>query len=175
MAEFRAGGRKGMLAAPMIAIAHAISEPDDIAASDYFASLTGAGGMRFAEPGGETEPIGNRIIVLPQDESRTRSRDPHSGFVDYVPLGSVARGEALVVSASSKSLPCAPCHGRDLKGQGDVPAISGRAPIYTVRALNDMKIGMRSGRSMAQMEAVVEKLGIEDMIAIAAYLGTREP
>jgi cytochrome c553 len=193
MAEFRAGGRKGVLAAPMIAIAHAISEPDDLAASDYFASLNpsistkviegdvvpkshvGAGGMRFAEPGFETEPIGNRVIVLPEDESRTRSRDPHSGFVDYVPLGSVARGQVLVVSASSKTLPCAPCHGRDLKGQGDVPAIAGRAPIYTVRALNDMKIGMRTGRSVAQMEAVVEKLGIKDMIAIAAYLGTRQP
>ena len=56
-----------------------------------------------------------------------------------------------------------------------MPAIAGRAPIYTVRQLNDMKIGIRSGGSVAQMEAVVEKLGIEDMIAIAAYLGTREP
>jgi cytochrome c553 len=193
MAEFRAGGRKGVLAAVMIAIAHAISVPDDLAASDYFAALSpsifikvvesdvvpkshvGTGGMRLAEPGGETEAIGNRIIVLPGDELRTRSRDPHSGFVDYVPPGSVARGEALVVSASSRTLPCAPCHGRDLKGQGDVPAIAGRAPIYMVRQLNDMKIGIRAGASSAQMEAVVEKLGIEDMIAIAAYLGTREP
>jgi len=56
-----------------------------------------------------------------------------------------------------------------------VPPIAGRAPIYTVRQLNDMKIGIRSGGSVAQMEAVVDKLGIEDMIAIAAYLGTREP
>jgi len=193
MAQFRAGGRKGVLAAPMIAIAHAISEPDDLAASDYFAALhpristkvtesdvvpkshVGPGGMRFAEPGGETEAIGNRIIVLPEDESRSRSRDPHSGFVDYVPPGSVAAGEALVLSASSKTLPCAPCHGRDLKGLGEMPPIAGRAPIYTVRQLNDMKIGIRSGGSVAQMEAVVDKLGIEDMIAIAAYLGTREP
>jgi cytochrome c553 len=193
MAEFRTGGRKGVLAAPMIAIAHAISEPDNLAASDYFAALSptilrkviesdvvpkshvGAGGMRFAEPDGGTEAVGNRIIVLPQDEARTSSRDPHSGFVDYVPPGSVARGQALVVSGASKTLPCAPCHARDLKGFADVPPIAGRAPIYTVRQLNDMKIGLRSGGAVAQMEAVVEKLAIQDMIAIAAYLGTREP
>jgi hypothetical protein len=43
--------------------------------------------MRFVSPGNEMEPIGNRIITLPQDQSRATLRDPHSGFVAYVPRG----------------------------------------------------------------------------------------
>src|SRR5262249_59836992 len=77
-------------------------------AADYFASLkprpgytkvvetemvaksyVGAGGMRFATPDGAKEPIGNRIIVLPQNPHLAELRDPHSGFIDYVPTGSL--------------------------------------------------------------------------------------
>ena len=47
-------------------------------------------------PDGGTEPIGNRIIELPEDGERFEHRDPHSGFVSYVPTGTLAKGEALV-------------------------------------------------------------------------------
>jgi cytochrome c553 len=194
MAEFKNGGRKGVRAATMITIAQAISDDDALAASRYFAALApgiatqvtetdtvpksfvGSGAMRFAEPGGEKEPIGNRIIVLPQDEARAKSRDPHSGFIDYVPVGSIARGEVLVTTGDGgKTIPCAICHGEALKGLGEVPSIAGRPPIYVVRQLNDMKTGARSGTAMALMKAVVDKLSTEDMVAIAAYLGSRAP
>ena len=56
-----------------------------------------------------------------------------------------------------------------------MPAIAGRPPTYVVRQLNDMKNGARSGTSMALMNAVVEQLTIDDMIAIAAFVGAREP
>ncbi len=194
MTEFKNGGRKGVRATTMIAIAQAITDADALAASEYFAALkpgvwtkvietdavaktyVGAGGMRFAAPEGGTEPIGNRIIVLPQDEFRAKSRDPHSGFIDYVPTGSIARGEALVSSGGNgKTIPCAICHGQTLRGIGELPAIAGRPPTYIVRQLNDMKTGARSGTSMALMKAVVEQLTMEDMVAIAAYVGSREP
>jgi cytochrome c553 len=194
MAAFKTGGRKGVRATTMIAIAQAISDADALAAAEYFAELkpgvwtkvietdsvpksyVGAGGMRFAEPGGELEPIGNRIIVLPQDETRAKSRDPHSGFIDYVPTGSIARGEALVTTGDGgKTIPCAICHGQTLQGLGELPSIAGRPPTYVVRQLNDMKTGARSGISTALMKAVVDKLTMEDMIAIAAYLGSRDP
>ena len=55
-----------------------------------------------------------------------------------------------------------------------MPAIAGRPPTYIVRQLNDMKTGARSGISTALMK-VVEKLSVEDMVAIAAYLGSRDP
>ena len=44
-----------------------------------------------------------------------------------------------------------------------------------MRQLNDMQSGTRSGAAMALMKAVVEKLTVDDMIAIAADLGSREP
>jgi cytochrome c553 len=194
MTAFKSGGRKGVRATTMIAIAQAISEADALAASEYFAALkprvftqvietdavpkshVGAGGMRFAVPGGDKEPIGSRITVLPQDEARAKSRDPHSGFIDYVPPGSIARGEALVTTGGEgKTIPCAICHGPTLKGLGELPSIVGRPPTNVVRQLNDMKTGARSGDAMALMKAVVEKLSVDDMVAIAAYLGSREP
>jgi cytochrome c553 len=194
MTAFKNGGRKGVRATVMIAIAQAISDADALAASEYFAALkpnvftrvietdtvpkshVGAGGMRFVVPGGDQEPIGNHIIVLPQDETRAKSRDPHSGFIDYVPPGSIAKGEALVTTGGeAKTIPCAICHGPTLKGLGELPSIVGRPPTYVVRQLNDMKTGARSGDAMALMKAVVEKLSVDDMVAIAAYLGSREP
>ena len=47
--------------------------------------------------GEETEPIGQRIIEMPDDAERTELlRDPRSGFIAYVPVGSIKKGEALV-------------------------------------------------------------------------------
>jgi cytochrome c553 len=74
-----------------------------------------------------------------------------------------------------KTIPCSICHGQTLQALGEVPAIAGRPPTYIVRQLNDMKTGARSGISTALMKAVVEKLSVEDMVAIAAYLGARDP
>ena len=194
IAAFKTGGRKGVRATTMITIAQAISDADALAAAEYFAALqpgvwtkvvetdsvpksyVGAGGMRFAEPGGEMEPIGNRIIVVPQDQTRAKSRDPRSGFIDYVPTGSIAKGEAPVTTGDGgKTIPCAICHGQTLQGLGELPSIAGRPPTYVVRQLNDMKTGARSGISTALMKAVVDKLTVEDMVAIAAYLGSRDP
>jgi len=47
------------------------------------------GRMRFALAAGGTEPIGNRIITLPQDQSKATRRDPHSGSSPtYLPAAS---------------------------------------------------------------------------------------
>jgi cytochrome c553 len=125
---------------------------------------------------GGTEPLGNRIIVVPQDKERAESRDAHSGFVDYVPLGSIKRGEDLVsTGGGGKTIPCTICHGPMLKGIAEIPNIAGRAPIYVFRQLNDIKTGNRSGGNVELMKAVVANLTEDDMIAIAAYLGSREP
>ena len=57
-------------------------------------TFVGQGRMRFLRPEGGTEPVGNRIITVPQDVERARSRDPHSGFTAYVPKGNLASGKA---------------------------------------------------------------------------------
>ena len=51
------------------------------------------GGMFLAldEPG--TEPIGNRIIEVPENTEATEIlRNPRSGFIAYVPTGSLKKG-----------------------------------------------------------------------------------
>jgi cytochrome c553 len=191
---FKNGERKGVRATNMITFAGVLSDDDIRSAAEYFSALKpnvwtkvietdtvpsnyiGPGGMRFALPSGGSERIGNRIIVLPQDRERAESRDAHSGFVDYVPLGSIKRGEALVSTGDGgKTVPCAICHGPTLKGIAEIPSIAGRAPIYVFRQLNDIKSGNRSGGNVALMSSVVANLSEDDMIAIAAYLGSRDP
>ena len=127
--------------------------------------------MRFADAGGETEPLGNRIIVLPEDAERAASRDARSGFINYVPVGSIKRGETLVTTGEGgKTLPCSICHGL-----GDVPPLAGRDGTYLIRQLTDIKSGNRIGPSVALMEQVVKNLSGDEMVAIAAYLASREP
>jgi len=193
MAEFRAGTRKGMRGGIMIQIAKAISDDDIKAAAQYFGSMNhplwykvvetdtvpksylGNGAMRFPVENGGTEPIGNRIIELPQNDLSAESRDPRVGFVAHVPTGSVKKGEALVMTGGGKTTACTACHGADLKGIAEVPPISGRSPMYIYRQLNDIKIGTRDGLWTPLMKPVVAKLTDDDMIAISAYLTTRPP
>jgi cytochrome c553 len=133
------------------------------------------GRMRLPLPSGGTEPLGNRIITLPQDPSRVEARDPHSGFIAYVPPGSLKRGEALVNGSSGKTVACAICHGEGLTGLGDIPRLAGVHPIYIVRQLFDFQVGANTSSAAAQMKKVVEKLSEDDMIAIAAYAASLNP
>ena len=71
------------------------------------------GRMRLPLPSGGTEPIGNRIVTLPQSPSRVELRDPHSGFIAYVPLGSLKKGKDLVKRAArAKRSPARPAMAR---------------------------------------------------------------
>ena len=131
--------------------------------------------MRFAEPAGEREPIGNRIITLPEDQARARLRDPDSGFIAYVPVGSLAKGRELAVSGGGRTLPCAACHGQDLKGAGDVPRLAGVHPIYIARQLYRFRDGTRNGAGAALMKPAVDRLTDDDIVNLSAYLGSLAP
>jgi cytochrome c553 len=134
------------------------------------------GRMRLPLPAGGTEPLGNRIITLPQDPARVELRDPHSGFIAYVPPGSIKKGEELVTKGGGgKTIACNICHGEGLKGLGDVPALAGVHPIYVVRQLYNIQVGANSSSAAAQMKKVVEKLSEDEMIAIAAYTASLAP
>lgn len=189
----------------MIAIAKTLTESESKAAAEYFASLkwtpwekviesavapkvrTSVNGLFLPLTGGATEPLGQRIIEVPENPELTdKYRDPRSGFIAYVPVGSLAQGEALVSTgfeagansknpASKKTMPCGACHGADLKGKGDVPGIAGRSPSYTMRQLWDLQQGTRNGAGAKLMKGVVAKLTLDDMIAITAYVTSREP
>jgi cytochrome c553 len=192
MADFKSGARKD--AARMNGIAKAMTDEESQQAADWFAAvkpqvwtkvteastvpktIVGQGRMRFLAPGGGTEPVGNRIITVPEDQERARSRDPKSGFVAYVPVGSIARGKALVeTGGSGKTVACSICHGDALKGLGNVPRLAGLHPIYIARQLYLFKDGSRNGIDAQLMKRSVAQLTDEDIVALAAYLASLVP
>jgi cytochrome c553 len=178
----------------MNAIAKEVSDDEARQAAEWFAALkpgrwtkvteaamvpktiVGQGRMRFLAPGGGTEPIAGRIITVPDDQERARSRDPKSGFVAYVPVGSIARGKAFVeTGGSGKSVACSICHGDTMKGLGNVPRLAGLHPIYVARQLYLFKDGSRNGVDAQLMKKAVAQLTDEDILALAAYLGSLVP
>jgi cytochrome c553 len=204
VAEFANDNRKGARATSMIPIAKAVNAEEVLAAAKYFSQLKptpsgwrkvvetatvpvthlGVGGMRFAVEGGGTEPIDGRIIELPQNPQLAERRDSRTGFMAMVPMGSLAKGKALVTTGGGKTVACATCHGPDLRGNanrpelkalGIVPNIVGRSPMYVFRQLNDIKLGTRGGPVTALMQGVVAPLDQSDMVSIAAYLSTATP
>lgn len=192
MADFKSGARKDP--ARMTRIGTATTEEEARAAAEWFAAIKpirwmkvvetdkvprnyGNGGrMRLPWPGKETEPLGKRIVELPQDTARAVARDPYSGFVAYVPKGSVARGKALVKNGTDgAATACALCHGPKLQGTADVPGIAGTSAIYAARQLYNFQVGDRAGPQSALMKAVVAKMTEDDIIAVTAYLATLDP
>jgi cytochrome c553 len=128
----------------------------------------------------DVEPIGERIIETPESTHATEFlRNPRSGFIAYVPPGSLKKGEALVMNgvtaAGAKVTACTVCHRSDLHGLGPVPTIAGRSPSYTARQLYDMQHGNRYGLWTPLMAAVVANLGADDLLTAAAYLASLHP
>ena len=138
-------------------------------------TYVGPGNMRHPEPDGGMEPIGQRIIEIPEDSHLAERRDPHSPFIAYVPRGSIQAGLELATTGAGRTIQCYICHGDDLKGLGDVPGIAGMSPIYMARQLWDIKYGARTGTSAALMLAVVANLTYDDVIALSAYVASLDP
>lgn len=197
IADFRRGARTSSEPrmtppAGMIVIAAAASDAEVKAAAGYFSNLKlkpwirvvetstvpktrVSGSMLVQVEGGGTEPIGQRIIETPENLERTELRDSASGFVAYVPVGSIKKGEALVTTGGGKTTQCGICHGPELKGMGPVPPLAGRSPSYIFRQLYDIQHGTRRGEWSVLMQAPVAHLTEEDMVSIAAYLASRNP
>ena len=187
----------------MIELAKAMTDDELKAAAEYFGSMKWtpwvrvvetnlvpktriAGNLFIATEQAKTEPIAGRIIEVPENEEQAETyRNPHSGFVAYVPVGSIRKGKDLVTTGGmkvignkivqGKTTPCGTCHGLDLMGVADVPPIAGRSPSYIVRQLWDMQQGTRNGASAQLMKLVITNLTEEDMVAIAAYVSSRLP
>jgi cytochrome c553 len=190
--DFRSGVRKDY--ARMNGISKAMSDEEMRQAAEYFASLpratfvrvveqrtvpktfVGQGRMRFLDAAGGTEPIGSRIITLPEDVERVRRRDPRVGFIAYVPPGSIASGKRLAeTGGGGKSVQCAICHGDGLKGLGNVPRIAGLHPIYVARQLYLFKEGGRAGTDAALMKKPAAQLTDADILNLSAYVASLPP
>jgi cytochrome c553 len=198
MADFKSGLRKGsdpdMLSVTnMMKLSKSVSDDDVKAAAAYFSSFTlkpwirvveveevpqtkPAGGMMVVEAGGAKEPIGDRVIEVSENLERTELRDPTSGFIAYVPKGSLAKGKDLVTTGGNgKTLACTLCHGPNLKGTGNIPSIAGRSPSQMARQIIDFQNGSRNGSTAPMMKGVASKLTIADIVAITGYLASQEP
>jgi cytochrome c553 len=195
--DFRSGARKSSVSdlkppALMVGIARAVSDEDVERAAAYFASLRPkpwirvietetvpkthiVGFMLVADGSGAAEPIGQRIVEMPENLIQTELRDSESGFIAYVPKGSIANGERLAKTGSGRTTACVACHGPDLRGIGSTPSLAGRSPSYLVRQLYDIRHGARGGPSNELMQSVVTNLDLDDLIAIAAYAASRSP
>ncbi len=131
----------------------------------------GMNGLFLPQPGNEMEPLGKRILEVPENPDFTeRARAPHSGMLAYVPVGSIKRGEEIATTGGGKTAACTLCHGPDLQGMGPVPPIVDRQASYISRQLYDYQAGTRQS---ATMKPVVAKLTEDDIIALAAYLGSK--
>ena len=198
MAEFKNGARKSseprhLPATNMITIETKATDPEIQSAAQYFSRLPRQRWIRVVETAtvptthvsgwmlvpstpAATEPIGNRIIETPENLERTELRDDTSGFIAYVPPGSIQKGKTLATTgAGGKTVPCAKCHGPGLRGSADGPPIAGRSPSYLVRQLYDIRSGARSGVLPQQMQKPVKNLDLNDMIALAAYVASLRP
>lgn len=191
MADFKSGDR--IDPARMNGIAQSTSDDDVKAAADYFSmqkptvwvkvqeadmvpkTWVDAARMRLPIPGGAMESIGNRIIEVPQDPALATSRDPKSGFLAYVPPGSIAKGEMMVSTGGGKTISCTVCHGDGLKGFGNIPALAGQHPIYIARQLYNFKAGTSKSAAAQQMQNVVANMTPEDIVAVSAYAASLAP
>jgi cytochrome c553 len=194
MAAFKSGERKNVRATPMINMAKVLSDEEIRDSARYFSALKpragyykvvetqtvpktylAPGAMRLATADGATEPLGNRIITVPQNPETVELRDPHFGFVANVPPGNLKRGEELAMIGAGKTIPCGICHGDNFRGLANIPPIAGQHAIYIYRQLHDMRDGDRKGGDVVLMAKVVEHLSDDDMMALAAFMASRDP
>jgi cytochrome c553 len=132
----------------------------------------GQRGMRVIA--GRREPIGKRIIEVPESRRNAGPHDVRIRFVAYVPRGAMARGKKLVESGAG-AFPCAACHGPDYKGDGAAPALAGRSPSGLVRQLYDFQHGVRRGPAADMMKSEVANMTADMRLDIAAYLASLTP
>jgi cytochrome c553 len=183
----------------MVGIARGLTPEEMKSAAEYFSSVkwtpwvkvietntvpktyfVGKGGslrvlLKGADAG--TEPIGEQIVEVPANVKLTDLRDPRSGFIAYVPEGSLERGKLLVtMGGPGKTIGCANCHGAGLKGGSyGEPELAGRSPSYLAQQLYDFKRFARNGPGAQLMRPVVQNLSGQDILDITAYVSSLAP
>lgn len=180
-------------AVAMQAIADSATDAEVMAAARYFARVRARRASKVVETdsvprfmplnglstllaGGGREPLDGRLVEVAVDLRRHELHDPMAEYVAYVPRGSLARGRALAAGDARTNVKgCTSCHGADLRGIKLVPPIAGRSPSYLLRQLVAFRTGARDAPTSAPMREVAARLTLEDMVAAAAYAGSRAP
>ena len=196
MADFKSGARRSALQSRppenLMTLAAQVATDEEIqAAAKYFSELKPRQVVRviesdtaptttivryfYARQGEGQEPLGPRIVEVPDDFDQYELHNPRATFTAYVPKGSLTKGRALVESKATPTMACAVCHGADLRGVGVIPSIAGRSPSYLARQLYAFKIGTRNGTNAALMKPVAERFSEDDIVSVVAYLASLAP
>jgi cytochrome c553 len=200
LAAFKAGDRQSYLGA-FIDDLHVMKDENDAElAAEWFASLPvrsfqkvietdtvpetvfeGRSYMRVVKSAADgtvrSEPLNGRIIEVPENHDAVKARDPHATFLTYVPVGSIEKGRKVATEGAGSVVACATCHGVDMRGTALAPAIAGAFPTYIVRQLYDFRSGRRKGiaDTTGYMSAMSRQLSDEDIVNVAAYIGSLSP
>ena len=135
---FKNGDREGGRAIAMIVNSKLLSDEEMKSAADYFASLKprpgytkvvetdmvaiatfvlrGRAACEFATPDGAKEPIGNRIIVLPQIRISPSCAIRTQLAIERDPPGSIAKGARSIKGGEGKTITCTICHIPEAQG-----------------------------------------------------------
>ena len=191
---FRDGDRVDTRTGRMVLASKAASEKDIREAAEYYAAIGpdrqkwvktvvgnevpkgpapfGGGGFRYHDKEGGMEPLpAGMIVEVAENDDLVRARDQiDGGFVQYVHAEDLALGEKVATAGK-----CGTCHGADYKGVGDVPRLAGQHSVYLIRQLKDMQLGARKDKNVAVMKPIVAKLSDREIVAAAAYLGSKSP
>jgi cytochrome c553 len=191
---FRDGGRVDVRTGRMVQAAKLVTEKELREAAEYYSAIGpdrqkwvktvvgdevpkgpssfGGGGFRYHAPEGGMDPLPpSRIIEVAEKDELVRFRDQiDGGFVQYVHAEDLALGEKVATEGK-----CDTCHGAGFKGKGDVPRLANQHAVYLIRALKDMQTGARKDKNVAIMKPIVDKLSDREIVAVAAYLGSKSP
>jgi cytochrome c553 len=181
-AAFRAGQRKAALPGyipnnSMTRVATMVSDADIAATARYYSKLpyrslirvrevalaprVAAVGLVWTRVEGAPEPIDGRIVELMDRPDDSILHNPRGRITAYVPPGSIARGRAI-----DAELGCMACHREQMAGWGP-----GRSPSYIVRQLLAFRNRTRTSPGAETMHGVADQLGLDDMVAVAAWMG----
>jgi cytochrome c553 len=198
VADMRSRARRSASPVPwrpsegMRAIADSATDAEVAEAARYFSRIRGRMRSRVIEsdsvprtvpyvglyvpaPGGGMELLGRRLIEMTTDLERHELRDAENDYVAYVPRGSIERGRSIARGGVGGTQGCMKCHGLRMRGGDAAPPLAGRSPSYILRQLLAFKTGTRASPAAAPMRQVAEALTLDDMIAAAAYAGSRPP
>jgi cytochrome c553 len=192
MLDFKSGARGGPRADGMTGIAKAMTDAEikDVAA--YYAGLkrmrwtnvseaavapktiVGRNSQRMRVEGGDTEPVGKRIIEFASSPAAIR-QTAEPAFLAFVPPGAVNAGRTIATTGGGKTEACVGCHGDKLQGEDDIPYLAGRSPVYIARQLYSFKNGLRKTPLADTMKDIVSRLTDDDIIAVASFASTLDP
>jgi len=199
--DYRSGARKAIGPATylpvqnMIKIAKAMTDAEIDESAKYFSQqklkrrVYVMEGLRIprAEPAawiyeevGGTEDLGDRMLEVTQELVRHERRDDRLEYFAHVPPGALNRGKRLVQSGkalednSVRTVACTQCHLANLKGNATIPPIAGRSPTYLLRQLLAFRNGVRVDPT-GQMNPVVEKLTLAEMVDVVSFVSSQYP